>query len=75
MVTTGLIGTGVEGKKESDTQQNGFETNIETRDVQVSPRNIQVINDRQVIVVNSGGTQTNIPLSTLTRTQAMQLAQ
>jgi hypothetical protein len=41
----------------------------------VAPTNIQVIDGKKVIVISSGGTQTNVPLSSLTRAQAISLSQ
>ncbi len=56
------------------TTETNYRTEIQTRDVQVWPNNIQTINGNRVIVVNTGGTQTNIPLSSLTRPQAIALS-
>lgn len=73
MVTT-LTGTAVAGTKKPDVERTDIKTEIQTRDVQVSPTNIQIINGSQVIVVNTGGVTTNIPLTSLTRDQAIALS-
>ena len=57
------------------TTTTNYRTEIQTQDVQVWPNNIQTINWNRVIVVNTGGTQTNIPLNSLTRVQAIALTQ
>lgn len=57
------------------TTTTNYRTEIQTQDVQVRPNNIQTINGNRVIVVNTGGTQTNIPLNSLTRVQAIALTQ
>ncbi len=72
--------TKVPEKKEPDTKteipgttETGYRTVIEVRDVKVSPNNIQTINGNKVIVIDIGGTKTNISLSSLTRDQAIAL--
>ena len=73
-VVSGVFGTGVQWEKKPDVENKEFKTEIKVTDVRVSPTNIQTINGNKVIVINSGGTQTNIPLTSLTRTDAMALA-
>ncbi len=47
------------------------ETRIDTRDVQVSPKDIKIITEggQNIVQITSGWTQYNIPLAQLTRTQ------
>jgi hypothetical protein len=74
-VVTGVFGTALDGKREPEVKKEEVRTEIQTRDVQVSPTNIQTIDGNRVIVINTGGTQTNVPLTSLTRAQAISLSQ
>jgi hypothetical protein len=60
--------------KERDRQKSDTRTDITVENVTVSPTNITVVDGTRVLqVVNSGWTQTNIPLTSLTRDQAIAL--
>jgi hypothetical protein len=72
-VASGVFVTGASERKDPDTKQVNIRTEIGVTEVSVGPNNIQLVDGNRVAVVVSGGTQTNIPLSSLTRDQTIAL--
>jgi hypothetical protein len=72
-VTSAAVGAIIDGRSKTEDRvvQWGTETKIDTRDVQVSKLDIKIVEGKQVLVVNSGWNNLNIPFSQLGSTPAI----